>query len=114
VLGHVPVNDRIRLLEEVLWPTELHDEVPFLIPSLTAVFGVRNLLAHNGTYGETDDALTLYAVRNGRCKGVGLPREELTLGGLDCGAVQQGASNGLRAASVTQAVWAHLHGVDDR
>lgn len=72
VLWRVPVDTRIRLLDEALWHTGLHDEVPFLVPSLSAVFRIRNLISHGVTVGETDDLLTLFAVRKGK-------RQTLTL-----------------------------------
>ena len=68
VLWRVSIEERIRLLDEGLDRTGLRSVVPYLTPSLTAVFGVRNLIAHCITIDGTDDALTLYSIRGGKRK----------------------------------------------
>jgi hypothetical protein len=77
VLWNVSVQKRIRLLDEALQRTGLNTVVPYLTPSLTAVFGIRNLIAHGVTVGSTDEALTLYSVRRGERKSLTLTLDHL-------------------------------------
>jgi hypothetical protein len=66
VFWRLPVEVRISLLEDALWRTGLHDEVPFLVPSLRAVFRIRNSVAHSATLVMSDTYLTLRKMKKGR------------------------------------------------
>ncbi len=77
VLWRVPADARVRQLEEALKRTGLQAEVPALTASLTAVFWIRNLLAHSIVYREDDDALTLFSVRGGQRRNLTLTHAHL-------------------------------------
>jgi hypothetical protein len=77
VFWRLPIEMRIGLLEEALWRTGLHDEVPFLVARMKAVFRVRNSLAHSVTYGSTDTHLMLRSVKRGKPELSGLSADHL-------------------------------------
>jgi len=66
VFWRLPVEVRIGLLDDALWRTGLHDEVPFLVPSLRAVFRIRNSVAHSATLVMSDTHLSLRKVKKGK------------------------------------------------
>jgi hypothetical protein len=66
VFWRLPVEVRIGLLEDALWRTGLHDEAPFLVPSLRAVFRIRNSVAHSATLVMSDTHLTLRKMKRGK------------------------------------------------
>jgi hypothetical protein len=77
VLWRVSVEERVRLLDEALLRTGLHAVVPYLTPSLTAVFRIRNLIAHSITVGSSAEALSLYSTRSGKRKTLTLSLDHL-------------------------------------
>lgn len=78
VLWRLPVDIRIDLLEDALWHTSLHDEVPFLVPSARAVFRIRNSLAHSVTFEMTGEYLALRTVKRGKAEMTKLTKEQMT------------------------------------
>jgi hypothetical protein len=66
VFWRLPVEVRIGLLDGALRRTGLHDEVPFLVPSLRDVFRIRNSVAHSVTLDMTDSHLNLRKVKRGK------------------------------------------------
>ena len=63
---------RLDLLRDALWRIGLHDEVPFLEPSLRVMFRTRNISAHSIAYNTSTTKLILSSVKRG-------VREEITL-----------------------------------
>ncbi|MFQ1000916.1 hypothetical protein [Modestobacter sp. SSW1-42] len=77
VLWRVPIADRIAQLDAALTRAQIKDAVPALPAALTAVFAIRNLLAHSVSYGSTDEAIELWSVRNGKRQTRVLTRDHL-------------------------------------
>lgn len=77
VFWRLPVEVRIGLLEDALWRIGLHDEVPFLVPCLRAVFRIRNSVAHSVTLDMTDSNLILRKVKRGKFETEKLSAETL-------------------------------------
>lgn len=78
VLWRVPIEARIRQLDEALHRTDLHDGVPALTESLTSIFWIRNLLSHSIELGRDDAAVELFSIRSGKRKRVYLTHDHLS------------------------------------
>jgi hypothetical protein len=60
VLWRVPLEVRLRLLEEALQDTDLTDAFPFVLPILRKLVSLRNLLAHVPFTEVRADGLLVY------------------------------------------------------
>jgi hypothetical protein len=78
VFWRLPVEVRIGLLDDALWRTGIHDEVPFLVPGLRVVFRIRNSIAHSVSYGSSNDTLNLRSVKHGKVEMVRLSADQMT------------------------------------
>jgi hypothetical protein len=96
-----------------LWRTGLHDEVPFLVPSMRAIFRIRNSIAHSVTFGMTGTHITLRKVRRGKVE-----TEELSADRLNwaVGASELCRLNFLRIEGRigNTSVWGELYGFPER
>jgi hypothetical protein len=113
VFWRLPVEVRIGLLEDALWRTGLHDEVPFLAPSMRAIFRIRNTVAHSVSRGESKEFIVLASVKRGRV--------ELTEFGADHlkWAIRTGEHCQLYFHRIEGRIggmdaWANLHGFAER
>lgn len=113
VFWRLPIEVRINLLDDALWRTGLHDEVPFLVPSMRAIFRIRNSIAHSVTFGMTGTHITLRKVRRGKVE-----TEELSADRLNwaVGASELCRLNFLRIEGRigNTSVWGELYGFPER
>lgn len=112
VFWRLPVEVRIGLLGDALWRTGLHDEVAFLVPSLRAVFRVRNSIAHSVTLGETSQ-LSLRKVKRDKVETEELSAENLNWA---IGAAEMCSLNLLRIEGCLGSTheWGDLYGFSER
>jgi hypothetical protein len=113
VFWRLPIEVRINLLDDALWRTDLHDEVPFLVPCLRAIFRIRNSIAHSVTLGVTDSHLILRKAKRGKAE-----TEELSATTLNW-AVKTAGICSLNLMRVegrigSTDVWAELYGFHDK
>ena len=113
VFWRLPVEVRIGLLDDALWRTGLHDEVPFLVPSLRAVFRIRNSVAHSVTLVMSDTHLSLRKVKRGRFE-----TEELSIDTLNWAVAAaemcRMSCSRIEGRLGSTGVWGELYGFHDR
>lgn len=114
VLWRVPIEARIRQLDEALHRTNMHDRVPALTESLTSVFWIRNLLAHSIELGRDDAAVELFNIRSGKRRRVHLTHDHLSWAvkrAVTCQIVYFPRIEGRIGDAET---WGQLYGFDER
>jgi hypothetical protein len=113
VFWRLPIEVRINLLSDGLWRTGLHDEVPFLEPTLRAIFRIRHVVAHSVTYEQSDISLTLVTIKRGARQEVTLKADEL-MWALDASDRCRSYFRRIEGRIGETAIWGQLYGFDER